>query len=191
MIPFLVAGVGIVIVVVALAASKRRAAGKTIAGAGRAKGKTPGTSPADRSAGAPDGTLEKAAAQLEENIALLSRKERDLLERIRNLEAEIDPLRQERIKEMESVVTARKEAALNRVTAWAEEEKARLGQQFNAEYEAQTAALRQEVTAKIHEEFDQIHAFFEDFAKSRKSDLDEDIKKFLESRRTAIIERLE
>ena len=134
--------------------------------------------------------MEEACSILEENVQYLSGREQELLARIRSIEDEVDSLRRKRVAEMESVIASQKEAALNKVSAWTAEEQSRLAEQLNLEYANRMAELRQVISDKIHEEFDQIHVFFEDFAKSRKKHVEKDIKDFLDLRRSAIIDDL-
>ncbi len=135
--------------------------------------------------------LRAANQGLEENVTALRSQETELKQKTAALEAELETAREEKMDELDRLVAARKEAALNEVMAWSEEEKARLAKQFDAQYREQAAGLRQNVIGRIHEEFDQIHKYFTEFAENRTSAMDAEIKAFIEDRRAAIQDTLD
>ena len=71
--------------------------------------------------------LEDANSTLEENVASLSARERELLEALGNVEGEIAGQRAKATAEMEASVTAEKEIALNELSVWSEKEKTVFG----------------------------------------------------------------
>ena len=135
--------------------------------------------------------MEGLQTTLEESIRTLSEREQELLLKIRDLENEIEPLRQDRITEMENAVTARKETALAEIEAWVGEEKGRLTEQLTRQYEDQLSELKNKILNRTHEEFDQILAFLEEVTTGQKSVIEKDIKELLIQRRSAIVGDLE
>ncbi|CCQ75590.1 hypothetical protein [Magnetospira sp. QH-2] len=135
-------------------------------------------------------TLDRTVAAVERNINILSSQEEKLLISLGKLEAEIETRRQDKIAEMDKLVGAQKEAALNDLAAWAEEEKRRLGEKFNTEFKQETQALRDELRTAINGEFDQIREFFLQFARQEKILAEKDIQDFLEKKRLTVISDL-
>ncbi|MEO5338289.1 MAG: hypothetical protein H7841_15560 [Magnetospirillum sp. WYHS-4] len=135
--------------------------------------------------------LTRTKNALDESIAALLARQREIQSEIAESDRDIDERHREKMAEMDASVAAQKELALTKIMAWTETEKSRLQERFESSYQAEATALRRQLIEKVTAEFDGIRDYFSAFASERKLMAENEIKDFLAEKRSTILSSLE
>jgi len=115
----------------------------------------------------------------------------ELTKRSDQMRGEIEAQRKQLTGDMERTINTEKELALSKIDLWIEKEKDNYSDLLKSQYEEQATKIRDELSDKVRDEFNQIHSYFSQFSMEQKQMAEEDIRTFLDKKRSDIISRLQ
>jgi len=129
--------------------------------------------------------------QLQTNKSKLEAEVNELTKHSDHMQGEIEAQRKQLPGDMERTIKTEKELALSKIDLWIEKEKDNYSDLLKSQYEEQATKIRDELSDKVRDEFNQIHSYFSQFSTQQKQMAEEDIRTFLDKKRSDIISRLQ
>jgi len=129
--------------------------------------------------------------QLQTNKSKLEAEVNELTKHSDHMQGEIEAQRKQLTGDMERTIKTEKELALSKIDLWIEKEKDNYSDLLKSQYEEQATKIRDELSDKVRDEFNQIHSYFSQFSTQQKQMAEEDIRTFLDKKRSDIISRLQ
>ncbi|WP_135075043.1 hypothetical protein [Terasakiella sp. SH-1] len=120
----------------------------------------------------------------------MTEKEREMLKQVQAMENDLNTYREQKLTEMNGALEEQKKRALAEVMDWSVEEKKRLEERFNQDYQSALAGMRNEVVRQIDDEFEQIIVHFEEMAVEDKTMAQNQIREFLEKKKKKLVSSL-
>lgn len=129
--------------------------------------------------------------QLQTNKSKLEVEVNELNKHSDHMQGEIEAQRKQLTGDMERTINTEKELALSKIDLWIEKEKDNYSDLLKSQYQEQATKIRDELSDKVRDEFNQIHSYFSQFSIQQKQMAEEDIRTFLDKKRSDIISRLQ
>ena len=129
--------------------------------------------------------------QLQTNKSKLEAEVNELNKHSDHMQGEIEAQRKQLTGDMERTINTEKELALSKIDLWIEKEKDNYSDLLKSQYQEQATKIRDELSDKVRDEFNQIHSYFSQFSIQQKQMAEEDIRTFLDKKRSDIISRLQ